>query len=232
MTTRKAHRIFSIQLSWRSPLSVFLLIHTINFFTHKYMQNVFWLLQLKFVVAMDVPPVLMNTINGSGGVSALATLNNKLFTARYRDSSPADVSVYDITSYLLNPLTIPGIGPVVRGLAASAYYNFLYVSDTNNWRICVVDLSTNAVTQFSVYPAPWGLSVTSAGNILAALMDNQNNYFIREYMPNGTIVRELSSNIAMYQAVEVSTNVCGSHLVEFFSNTRIIHGINGRRSCD
>jgi hypothetical protein len=101
------------------------------------MLDVFWLLQLNFVVATYVSLVHMNTIIGSNGVTALAALNNKLFIARVQYPSPVELFVYDTTSFqLLNQLTIPGVSNAVHDLATSVHNNCLwYVSDKDIGRI-------------------------------------------------------------------------------------------------
>jgi len=136
-----------------------------------------------------------------------ALLNGQLFVAR---NSINSISVYDTTSF--NPLpTISStvFGTTLYGLATSAINNYLFISDYGLNCIHRVDLSvttTVSVFTWSVNGRPWGLSTTSVGNILAAII-NTTGSIIGEYAPDGRLVRSITTTSTIWQAVEVNEDV-------------------------
>jgi hypothetical protein len=77
------------------------------------------------------------------------------------------------------------------------------VSDFYNKTIFKLNMTTNAVSSWSLSTNSKGLSVTKAGNVLVAL----NSGSLLEYTPNGTLVRQLNDNTWIWQAVEVSSGI-------------------------
>jgi len=149
-------------------------------------------------------PTLAKTLNFISEVTATALLDGQLFVAVSNQ-----VFVYNTTNFTLTrKIESTSFGSTLYGLAASAATNYLYISDYQNSKVYGVDLSvTNPIS------APFklcynvnnlrGLSMTADGNVLVVTDDG----LIREYTPNGTIVRQISFYTNIYHAMELSNSV-------------------------
>ena len=150
-------------------------------------------------------PTLVHVFNGSSGVSAITLLKDLLFVTR---QGVAQVSVYNTTSFQLqSQITFSGLGDWLYGLAACTSHNYLYISDFYNYNIHRVDLSIagdSASITWNVSCQPWALSLSSSSNVLVACTKvNQ----VKEYTPNGSLVREITHSDHLRQAVELSSGI-------------------------
>ena len=144
-------------------------------------------------------------------MAASAILDDQLYITH---SGVAEVvSVYDTTSFqLLLQLTVPGLSAYPWGLATCSFSKHLYVSDYFNNCVYRVHLSettaikhvTSQVTQWKVASHPRGLSVNSARNVLVAFWELKK---VQEYTSTGTLVREISTNREVWQAVELKSGI-------------------------
>lgn len=146
-------------------------------------------------------PTVAHCIKGSGGVSAVALLDTQLFVAR---NTVAQVSVYDKSSLeLKRQLSISGLSSQLYGLATCSINNSLYVSDFSYSCIHRVDVSVSSskvVVKWSVANGPRGLSVNNARNVLVACFESK---MVQEYIPDGSLVRQIADSNGLYQAVEL-----------------------------
>jgi len=151
------------------------------------------------VAVIQSGTTLITSWSESNHVVATATLNGQLFVTCW---SVPQVSVYDTMSFHLLR-QISGLGAVLFGLATSAINNYLYVSDNNNNCVHRVDLSvtsTVSVLTWSVPGGPYGLSMTSGGNVLV-VTDSKS---INEYTSSGSLVRVITNSNALWHAIEVN----------------------------
>jgi len=155
-------------------------------------------------VDLTETPTLVTSMTGTGTAMATALLDDRLFFTR---DGLAQVSVYNTIS--LQPtrtITYSGFGTQLYVLATSAISNYLYITDFGNRQVHRVGLSvtsTVSVVTWSVLPLPYGISVTSANNVLVSMSSN----IINEYTPSGSLVRTIATTGTPYQAVQVNTNV-------------------------
>jgi sugar lactone lactonase YvrE len=138
------------------------------------------------------------------------------------------ISVYDTTTFqILYTISVAGATNFLYGLALSPTNNYLYVSDKFANKVFRVDLSSvpsnnPQVESWSVAYGPNGLSVNSQLNVLVAADSRK----IQEYTPNGTLVREVTLNAQLYQAVEVNSGTWAvSHKIPY--NNVCLMSING-----
>jgi DNA-binding beta-propeller fold protein YncE len=146
---------------------------------------------------------LVAFLNGTGSVLAIAHLNGQLFVTR---AYYAEVSVYNTASFqLTRRITFAGLGGGLFGLATSdTNANYLYISDGSRSCVHRVDLSVpNTVSKvtWSVPLQPWGISVTSTGNVLVVLGANKNT--INEYTPDGSVAQTAHFNQTSWYVAEV-----------------------------
>jgi len=151
-------------------------------------------------------PILAHTLTGTGGVTAVALLDDEMFVTR---DGVAQVSVFELKSFqLLRQLKVPDLGTQPWGLAICATNKCVYVSDYSNICIHQVDLSVNAninnTTKWNVASRPRGLSVNSSHNVLVACYEARK---VQEYTPTGSLVRELSDSNSPRHAVELSSGM-------------------------
>ena len=115
-------------------------------------------------------PTLTHVIpsQGKNGVSAVTSLGDDVFVARYNCNQ--QVEVYDaVTLTLQRRVTVSGLGGRPVGLAACPNSKCLYASDYGQDRVYRVKLSgSNAVKKWSVVKGPAGLSVNSEHNLIVA----------------------------------------------------------------
>jgi len=132
---------------------------------------------------------------------ATALLNGQLFVTRLQ---VAQVLVYNTTTLSpLRQITFPGLGPNMYGLATSATNNYLYVADASNNQVHRIDLSATSnvsVVTWHVPSIPYGLSVTSSGNVL---LSTYYDSCVSEYTPGGSLVRAMTYTNHTLQAMEV-----------------------------
>jgi len=159
--------------------------------------------------ATDIAGLLrtyVTSLSGNTKVVATALLNQQLFVTR---DSVAQVSVYNkISLSLLRQITVSGFGTQLYGLATSAANNYLYVSDATNNKVHVIDLSVTSsvsVLAWSVPGWPFGLSLTSIGNVIVS--SKYINNCVREYTPNGSLVRTITYTGGAFLAMELSNGL-------------------------
>jgi len=137
-------------------------------------------------------------------VSAVTSLGDYVFLVRHNSQQ---VEVYDAETFTLHhQITIPGLGPYPRGLAACYVNNCIYASDWNNDSIHRVELSgSNEVKKWSVADSPAGLSVNRAHNLVVTCYWASK---LHEYTTEGSLVREirLQAGVSLpCHAVQLST---------------------------
>ena len=154
--------------------------------------------------AHPLTPILVHTQHGDKHVAAIAVLNDQLYVTR---EGVAQVSVYNRTSFRLQISLSPSeLGTGLYGLAACAVNKSLYISDFHNSCVHRVELAicdANRLMKWQVAGNPSGLSVNSALNVLVTC----GSKHVQEYTPSGSIVREISQNNHLWQAVELNGNV-------------------------
>ena len=141
---------------------------------------------------------------GSAGVSAVTSLGDDVFVARY-DSQ--QVEIYNAeTLTLRRRLTVPGLVLCPRGLAACPENSCLYASEHEQNRVHRVDLSgSNAAKDWSVARGPAGLSVNGGHNLIVACHEDNK---VQEYTTYGSLVREIcleAGVVRPWHAVQLST---------------------------
>ena len=139
-----------------------------------------------------------------GGVSAVTSLGDDVFVARYNSQQ---VEVYDaVTLTLQRRLTVPGLSMGPRGLAACPTNNCLYASGYGENCVHRVELSgRNAVKKWLVAKGPRGLSVNNEHNLIVASCDANK---LKEYTTHGSLVREICLQAGVrwpVHAIQLST---------------------------
>ena len=81
-----------------------------------------------------------------------------------------------------------------RSLAACPHNNCLYISDDELKLILRVDLSSSAVSKWSVDDSPLGLSVTRNHHLLVSLPSSNE---IREYTTHGDMIRKINLDVSI-----------------------------------
>ena len=101
-------------------------------------------------------------------VRGVTSVNDELFVLLERDDN--QVAVYSINDYqLLRHLHLPELkGHVFNDITSCVRLKCLYMSNDDNKCIHRYDLSSSAVSKWSVRGSPCGLSVTRNGNVLVA----------------------------------------------------------------
>jgi len=158
-----------------------------------------------FVADIADPPTLVTVLYESDSVLAIANLNGQLFVTL--DDHNQQVLVYNTTSSQLQllPQSININSNKLSGLATDATNNCLYVADNHNHKVYRVDLSapySSNIPSWPVSRTPFGLSVTSAGNVLVA-MDGKT---VSEYTSSGSIVNQITDSNNIFQAVEFNSS--------------------------
>jgi len=148
----------------------------------------------------------VNYVDGTGGVVGMALYADQLFVTRLDLSQ---VSVLNTTSLqLMHAFTVPHLStkPSTAGLVADAIDKLLYIGDYSKDQVHIVNLSmtsNNSVLTWDVPHAPYGVSLTRAGNILVQL----GHDIITEYTPNGTVVRSITDSTGVNYAVELEDGI-------------------------
>ena len=124
---------------------------------------------------------------GRASVYAVTSLGDDVFVVR--DNSQ-QIEVYDAETFKLKRnITVPGLGPYPRGLAACTINYCVYVSEGDNSSIHRVELSgSKPVKKWSVARGPRGLSVNKACNLVVACCGANK---LQEYTTRGSLVREI-----------------------------------------
>jgi len=154
-------------------------------------------------------PTLTHVIpsQGKNGVSAVTSLGDDVFVARYNCNQ--QVEVYDaVTLTLQRRITVSGLGGRPVGLATCPNNKCLYASDYGQDRVYRVKLSgSNAVKKWSVASSPRGLSVNSEQNLIVSCLEASK---LQEYTTHGSLVREICLHAGVtqswpYHAIQLST---------------------------
>jgi len=136
---------------------------------------------------MGEPRVLHESERG-GAIPGIATTSSHLYFVRDRANH---VKVLDKENFdERQQINIPGLTQA-SGLAACQDNNCLYVSDAVSRVIHRVDLSTNAVTTFSVSGEPCGISLTRKHNCNTLIVTLWDTKTIAEYTTEGMLLREI-----------------------------------------
>jgi len=156
---------------------------------------------------------VVKTISTDGvPVRGMTSVDDELFALLWRDDN--QVAVYSINDYqLLRHIHWPGLKrDSDNDLTSCVRHKCLYASDWHNKCIHRYDLSSSAVSKWSVPDPPWGLSVTpGSGNLLVACKEPSKLVELRA--DSGQLVRQitLQSDIKyLYHAVQLTT---GEHVV-------------------
>lgn len=171
----------------------------------------------RYAAAKSVTPTHVIPSRGRGSVSAVASLGDQVFVARF--SCPS-VSVYDAGSFKLRRrLILPGLNWPIS-LAACNENNCLYASGYLQYCVYRADLSCRgAVTKWSVASGPAGLSVNSKHNLIVACYDAS---VLQEYTTNGSLVREIRLHAGVtrpFHAVQLST---GDYAVSQYTSSGVV----------
>ena len=140
-------------------------------------------------------------------VYGVTSVDDELFVLLERDDN--QVAVYSIDDYqLLRHLHLPGLGGHhFNDITSCVRLKRLYISDYHNNCIHRFDLSSSAVSKWSVDDTPCGLSVTPSGNLLVTSRGPPNK-LIELSADSGQCVREvtLQSDItAPHHAIQLTT---------------------------
>jgi len=182
-------------------------------------------------VTTSATPTLTHVIRSQGGdgVSAVTSLGDDVFVARYNSKQ---VEVYDaVTLTLQRRLTVPGLGKCPSGLAACPNNNCLYASDWHKISVHRVELSgSNAVKMWSVASRQQGLSVNSEHNLIVACREADK---LQEYTTHGFLVREIRLQAGVtrpYHAIQLST---GDYVVSQWTSAGVVSvvGVDGQVVC-
>jgi DNA-binding beta-propeller fold protein YncE len=146
------------------------------------------------------PPSPTFTITGSLSPLAVAALDDQVFVTRNQRTTSDQIEVYSATTFqLTRNITVPGATGDLNGLTVSPTYNFLFVSDYNNYFVHRVSLSSTSTIKWSVCINPRGLSVNKAHNVLVACASGS----VQEYTADGSLVRTLTeSGSFLWHAIE------------------------------
>ena len=149
-------------------------------------------------------PTIEHTLYGTGGVVAIALLNNELFVCRLQENS---LVVYDATSLeFKRQLSIPGYG-MSEGLAVCPVNNCLYISDKQHLCVHRIDLSTNTITSWNLPDSPYGISVKSSNqNVLVVLYPSKK---VREFTPDH-LYEKYPTAIMCLTSLNSTTETCWS----------------------
>src|ERR1051325_4624815 len=126
-----------------------------------------------------VPPVVHVIPKDQSAVRGVTTLGGELFVVRNKSST---IVVYNALDYVESSrITIPAVTSP-QCIVSCPHYNCLYVSDARGNNIYRVQLSDSSVTDWCVYYATSGLSVTSSHHLLVSQYSS-NSLF--EYATDG-----------------------------------------------
>ena len=131
-------------------------------------------------------PELQRVISVNGSVRGITTLGNDVFVIL---NGVTNVNVYDVNQVaVIRTLKIAG-SSTLHEIVASLRNNCLYISDHSQQVVHRHDLSNDVVTQWPTGGQCYGLSLTNIFNVLVTLMDTKK---IKEYSPDGSLIREIS----------------------------------------
>jgi len=120
-------------------------------------------------------------------VWGVASFNGRLYVGR---ALSRELEIYDAVSLTLQRrLAVSGLG-CINDMAARPGGSFMYVSDNCYDLIHVID-DAGVRRRWSVEGSPLGVSVTPVGSNVLATFDEGGVGLLREYTPEGDVVREI-----------------------------------------
>jgi len=146
---------------------------------------------------------LLSVISGDEDIAGITVLNSELFIVQGKSSL---VHVYNTINFTWTRNIFITGSRCLRAIAASPRYNCLYISDAKLNVVYRYNLSNNVSSNWSVGGECYGISLTSAENVIVSQRDTKQ---IQEYTPDGSLVRKISliSSIGkLYHSVELSSN--------------------------
>jgi len=150
--------------------------------------------------------ILLSAISVEGSIRGITVLGSELFVV---PGWSTQVFVYDTNNFnLTRNISITGSSRL-WAIVASPRYNCLYISDVNQNVIYRYNLSNNIITSWSVGEACFGLSLTSADNVLVSLYDTVDTTQIIQYTPYGGLIAKInldSSIEYLYHSVQLSSD--------------------------
>jgi len=145
-------------------------------------------------------------------VVGVTSVDDELFALLERDDN--QVAVYSINNYeLLRHIHLPGLKlSAINDMTSCVRHKCLYASDCDNRCIHRYDLSSSAVSKWSVPGPPWGLSVTPGScNLLVACREPSKLVELRADSGQRVRAITLQSDIeCLHHAVQLTT---GQHVV-------------------
>jgi len=148
---------------------------------------------------------LLTVISGSGATTGLAVVDIQLFAVRAISSR---VNVYNSNDFTpTHNISITGASYLIA-MVASPRHNCIYVSDRVYGPnvIYKYSLSDNVITKWYGGGDIYGLSVTNTSNVLVTVYNTKE---IKEYTPNGSLVRVISLNDSIegpWHSVQLSSD--------------------------
>ena len=125
-----------------------------------------------------MPAVVHVIPKDQSAVRGVTTLGGELFVVHNKSST---IVVYNALDYESRRITIPEVTSP-QCIVSCPHYNCLYVNDDKRNYICRVQWSDSSVTDWCVYYATSGLSVTSSHHLLVSQYSS-NSLF--EYATDG-----------------------------------------------
>jgi len=132
---------------------------------------------------------VIQTLPEGEPVDGVTSLDNRLYVLRGNKSSE-QIEVYDIESYLLlNCLTVPRLGAVVRDIVACRNNRCAYISDWSLNSVHRMALSDATVRRWPVNDEPAGLSLTHRHGVLVTCREVRK---IKEFSTDGQLLHVLT----------------------------------------
>jgi len=148
---------------------------------------------------------VIQTLPEGEPVDGVTSLDNHLYVLRGNKSSE-QIEVYDIESYLLvNCLTVPGLGAVVRDIVACRNNRCAYISDWSRNSVRRVALPDATVKRWPVNDEPAGLSLTRRHGVLVTCREVRK---IKEFSTDGQLLHVLilpQDVVSPWHAVQLSS---------------------------
>jgi len=167
-------------------------------------------------------PSVTHVIPGDPGVYAVTSLDDRVYVVRQYKK---EVEIYDAATLTLGRrLPVPRISHGASGIAACPRNKCIYLSDWYDPSIHRVDLSTDAVNEWSVAERPRGLSVNRDHNLLMACSHDKK---LQEYTTGGRLVREICLLVGSpWHAIQLST---GDYVVSHRESPGVVSvvGVDG-----